>query len=130
MYLVLLSTHAMERMVGKTLHNHLVCCLLAAASQLAMPEPLESVADGTKRDLIQALAAANNPKTEWQAQQLLVGGTPPTKKSRKASEVALAHAQKTETVRLSLVNKVSLTPPGEHCPGLRAIAHEVFARSR
>ena len=107
-YLVLLSSHAMESMIGKTLHNHLVCCLLAGASQLPMPAPLESVAAGTKRELVQALAAANNRTTEWDAQEVLAGGAPPTKKSRKALEKTQASAQKTELVRLSLVNKVTL----------------------
>ena len=73
-YLVLLSSHAMESMIGSTLHNQLVCCLLAAASQLPMPAPLESVAAGTKRELVQALAAQHSRGTEWEAHDVLVGG--------------------------------------------------------
>ena len=108
-YLVLLSSHAMESMIGSTLHNQLVCCLLAAASHLPMPAPLESVAAGTKRELLQALAAQHSRGTEWEAHDVLVGGAPPTKKSRKVSKITEASGQKTEVVRLALVNKVSLT---------------------
>ena len=45
----LLSPASMRSLAGRTLHDHLIRCLLAGASQLPMPTPLESMETGIKR---------------------------------------------------------------------------------
>ena len=95
--------------IGMTLHDHLVRCLLAGASQLPSPMHLEPLETGLKRELLELLASLQTRSLAWEAadgDQTLA--SPPTKRSRTTSAIDLAYADKTAITRTLLVNKISL----------------------
>ena len=63
-YLVLLSFSAMESIIGRSLHDQLIRCLLAQAANLPMPKSPETLETSLKRELVQQLALQTSLKRD------------------------------------------------------------------
>ena len=116
-YVVLLSFSAMESIIGRSLHDQLIRCLLAEAANLPLPKSLATLETSLKRELVQQLALQTSLKQELDLAlqtslnrdivQRQTSGTP-TKRSRTHTSRDTALSDKTAIVRTILVNKIAL----------------------
>ena len=103
-YVVLLSFSTMESIIGRSLHDQLIRCLLAEAANLPLPKSLATLETGLKRELVQQLAL----QTRNLKRDIVQRQTTPTKLSRTHTSRDTALSDKMAIVRTILVKKIAL----------------------
>ena len=108
-YLMLLSDSIMETFIGSTLHAVLKARTLANAAQVQEPPRTEPLEDALARELMEHLAKSRRPcKAEWSDNSpIKTKEITPTKRRRTLDGKAEAATDKTEAVRMMIVNKTS-----------------------
>ena len=108
--LVLMSQKAMAPLIGDALHAELLRCLLASATGLQKPAPVEPLEAALKRELVGHLVRGHTDSNVWSDDENLDTAHAPAAKRRRTEEsLQESLGAKTDTLRLALTNKVGLT---------------------